>query len=146
MANVKVNLSAFNSYVSRVVQPFLVQKAEEIARIARQEAPKSSGDLANSITVERGPKGSAVVRVHSPHAGYVHQGTGPHHTPSPRAPYYPRVSAGLLRWAMTKGLNPYAVAKGISTAGTPANPFLETAIEQVLGKYKFKWIRKDLNT
>lgn len=146
MANVRVNLSAFNNYVSRVVQPYLIQKAEEIARVARQEAPKSSGDLANSIVVERGPRGSAIIHVNSSHAGFVHQGTGLQHRPDSRAPYFPRVSARLLKWAMTKGLNPYTVAHGISNHGTPANPFLERAIEQVLGNYKFRWIKKDLNT
>lgn len=146
MATIRVNLSAFNSYVSRVVQPYLLQKAEEIARVARTEAPKATGNLANSVIVEKGPKGSAIVRVKAGHAGFVHQGTGPQHTPAARAPYYPRVSAGLMRWAMTKGLNPYEVAHGISNSGTPANPFLEKAIEQVLGSFKFRWIRRDLNT
>jgi hypothetical protein len=72
MANVRVNLSALNSYVSRVVQPFLVQKAEEIARVAREEAPKSSGDLADSVSVERGPKGRAIFRVSAIYACFVH--------------------------------------------------------------------------
>ncbi len=146
MATVRVNLSALNNYISRVVQPYLLRKAEDIARVAKTEAPRSSGNLANSIIVEKSPKGGAIVRVKAGHAGFVHQGTGPQHVPGARAPYYPRVSASLIRWAMTKGLNPYAVAHGISNNGTPANPFLERAIEQVLGSFKFRWIRRDLNT
>lgn len=144
---IQVNVAALNRYMNRVVQPYLMRKAQEIANEARAKAPNATGELQNSITVERGDKASATVKVNAPHAGFVHQGTGPQHQPNPRAKYYPKIRGGrsLILWAMTKGLDPYKVAHGISQKGTPANPFLEESIAKVLGKFQFRWVRKDLN-
>lgn len=142
-----VNISALNQYVNRVVQPYLMLKAKEIAEEAKRAAPVgATGDLKDSIIVERNAKGGATVKATAPYAGYVHQGTGPGHTPNPRPPYFPKLRrSGLILWSESKRLNPYQVAHGIAEKGTPANPFLEVSISKILGKYQFRWIRRDLN-
>lgn len=147
MAEVKVNIAAFNRFLNQQVQPYLMKKAEEIAQEARINAPVgATGDLRSSINVKRGAKGSVTVNVDADHAGYVHQGTGPQANP-PQAPYFPRVRRrGLILWSDSKGLNPYQVAHGIAANGTPANPFLEQAIQKVLSGFKFRWIKRDLET
>lgn len=144
---VRLDTAALSRYLNRVVQPFLLRRAQEIADEAKALAPRgATGDLQESVTVRQGPKASAIVSVNAPHAGFVHQGTGPQHVPDPRPPYYPKLRRrGLILWAMTKGLDPYKVAQGISQTGTPPNPFLEQSIVKVLGKFSFRWIRRDLN-
>lgn len=146
MAKVQINVSALNRFISRQVEPYLLKKAKEIADEARGRAPKATGELATSITVGRGTKkGSVVIKVDAPHAGFVHQGTGPQHQPSPRAPYYPKLRRrGLILWSESKAVNPYEVAHGISQKGTPPNPFLEESIAKVLGRFNFKWIRTQI--
>lgn len=146
MAIVTVNVSALNDFLNRTVQPYLVRKAEEIASEARSLAPSGgTGDLKNSIHVERTPNGGATVKVDSEHAGFVHQGTGPGHIPNAHPSYFPRVrKRGLILWADSKGANPYKVASGISKSGTRANPFLDEAVQKVLGRFQFRWINKDL--
>lgn len=147
MAKVTVNISALNQFMSRTVQPYLVKKAEEIAAEAKANAPVgATGDLKNSIHVERTPGGGVSVKVDAPYAEAVHQGTGPRHIPNAQPAYYPRVrKRGLILWADSKGANLYKVAHGISKNGTPANPFLEEAIQKVLRGFQFRWINKDLS-
>lgn len=143
---VHINIAAYHRLITRVVQPYLMKKGHEIAKAAGQNAPVgATGDLAQSIVVQAGEKGGATVKVNAPHAGFVHQGTGPQHVPDPRSPYFPRLrSRGLILWSMTKGLDPFKVAQGISQSGTPPTPFLANAIETVLGRFRFRWIKKDL--
>jgi hypothetical protein len=145
MAVVAVNISALNNFINRTVQPYLVGKAEEIANEARTLAPTgATGELRNSINVERIANGGVSVRVDAPYAEAVHQGTGAGHIPDARPNYFPRVrKRGLILWADSRNLNPYAVAAGISKHGTKANPFLENAVQKVLGRFQFRWIKKD---
>lgn len=149
MAAVKINVSALNNFLNRTVQPYLAKKAQEIADEAKQLAPQgATGDLRNSIHVERTAKGGVSVKVDSGHAGFVHQGTGPGHIPSPNPSYFPRVrKRGLILWADNRNINPYKAAAGIARNGTPANPFLEEAIQRVLSRSAaFRWITKDLSS
>lgn len=53
-----------------------------------------------------------------PYASAVEYGTGPH----------PVSVEEIGPWAISKGLNPYAVAKSISKKGTRANPFFQRAL------------------
>lgn len=148
MAQVIINVGVLNAFLSRTVQPYLAGKAEEIANEARATAPEgATGELKGSIHVERGINGSVSVKVDAPHAGFVHQGTGPGHIPNAHPSYYPKVrKRGLVFWADSKGANPYKVAAGISKNGTKANPFLEAAIQTVLGRQRFRWIKTELNS
>ena len=142
---IRVNLSAYNNFINQTVQPYLLKKANEIANEAKSNAPEGSGELKNSIVVERKLGGRVSIEVKAPHAGFVHQGTGPGHVPNPRPNYIPALrSKGLIRWAAQKGLNPYAIAHGITQHGTESNPFLERAIVNRLGSLKFRWIKKEL--
>lgn len=142
---VKINRGAYNSFLSQVVQPYLVKQAREIAEEARKNAPVGTGELKSSIAVQKKGRGGAEIQVNAPHAAYVHEGTGPQHIPAPRNNYFPRLRRrGLILWSESKALNPYAVAHGVQAKGTPANPFLSEALEKVLGRYDFKWIRRDI--
>lgn len=142
---VKINAGALNRFFERPVKPYLLKKAREVAEEAKRNTPTSTGELRTSIRVES--EGSKVfVKVTAPHAGFVHEGTGPQHQPSPRANYYPKLRRrGLILWSESKQLNPYQVAHGIQANGTPANPFLTDALEKVLGRYQFKWIRREVS-
>lgn len=147
MAEVRINIGAFNRYVNRFVQPYLMSKAREIAAEAKNNAPVSSGGLSQSISVRKSSNNGAIVEVGAPYAGYVHEGTGPGHRPNARRPYYPKLRrSGLIAWSENKRLNAYQVAHGISLHGTPANPFLEESIVKILGRYNFRWIRKDITS
>lgn len=145
MAEVSFNLGAYNRFLNRVVQPYLRNKAEEIAEQARRTAPVgATNELRNSIRVTDGPRGSVRIEVNAPHAGYVAEGTGPQATP-PRPNYYPRLRRrGLILWSDSRGLNPYAVAHGISQRGTPPNPFFENSISAVLNRFDFRWITRNV--
>lgn len=142
---IHINVGAFNRFINRTVQPYLRSKADQIAEEARRTAPVgATNELRNSIVVRTGAHGSVRIEVQADYAGYVTQGTGPQASP-PQAPYYPKLRRrGLILWSNSKGLNPGAVAKGISTQGTPPNPFFEEAITTVLNRYNFRWFRKDL--
>lgn len=142
---VKVNRGAYNSFLNKIVQPYLAKQAREIAAEAQRNAPVGTGELRSSIQVTKGERGGVKIQVNAPHAGYVHEGTGPQHQPSPRANYFPKLRRrGLILWSESKSLNPYAVAHGIAANGTPANPFLTDALEKVLGRYNFRWIRREV--
>lgn len=143
--DVKVNVSAFNGILARLVRPYLLRQAEQIATRARQLAPQASGDLVASIHVEPTTIGAAVV-VTAPHAGYVEMGTGLFHTPDARSAYFPALRPrGLILWAQRKGLDPFLVARGIARrGGTQPKPYLEPAVQQILGKFRFRWIRRDV--
>lgn len=146
MADVQVNISALKKFLNKTVQPYLLKKAEEIAEEARKKAPHgATGELANSITVGPGLNNSVAIKVGADHAGFVHEGTGPQHQPSPRSTYYPKLRRrGLILWSDSKSVNPSEVAHGISIGGTPANPFLTDSIEKVLGRFNFKWIKREI--
>lgn len=147
MAIVTINVGALNNFMSRTVQPYLVRKAEEISNEAKALSPSASGELKESIHVERTSTGGVSIKANAPHAGFVHQGTGPGHIPDSRPAYFPKVrKRGLVFWADSKGANPYKVAAGIAKNGTKANPFLEEAIQKVLNGFQFRWITTDINS
>lgn len=145
---VTINIGALNDFMSRTVQPYLAKKAEEIANEARSAAPEgATGELKGSIHVDRTPGNGVSIKVDAPHAGFVHQGTGPGHIPNAHPSYYPRVrKRGLILWAGARGANPYKVAAGIAKNGTQANPFLEEAVQRVLKGLQFRWIKTDINS
>lgn len=144
---VQFNVSAYNKFLNKVVQPYLRNRAEEIAREIHRTAPiGGTSELRNSVRIEEGAKGSIQIMVTAPYAGYVTEGTGPAANP-PRAPYYPKLRRrGLILWSESKNLSAGAVAHGIAAKGTPANPFFENSIASVLGKYNFKWISRRSET
>lgn len=143
----KINKAGMTRFLNKTVQPYLEKKAREIAAEAVKAAPNATGELAQSISVRKAPRGGVEIQVTAPHAGFVHYGTGPQHQPTARPNYYPKLRRrGLILWAESKGANPHQVASGIAKNGTPANPFLQESIEKVLGKFQFKWITRDVGT
>lgn len=59
---------------------------------------------------------------------------------------------GLHKWATTKGINPFAVAKSIFKKGTKPNPFMKRTHDimkpqvESLAEMKFKQMVQELNT
>lgn len=148
MADIRINRAALDRFLNRTVQPYLRRQADEIAEEARRTAPLgATGDLRNSISVHPGVNpGSVQIRISAAHAGFVTYGTGPQANP-PHPAYIPKLRRrGLILWSGSKGLNPYAVAQGISVKGTAPNPFFEEAIARVLGRLNFRWINRNIET
>ena len=66
----------------------------------------------NQITVR--------VEPNEKYADYVETGTKPHWAPV----------SSLERWAKLKGINPYALQRGIAKHGTKAHPYLDKSIKE----------------
>lgn len=107
----------------------------EISRQARRDAPKAFTELASSIQIETlGP----LEGITGPSVDYgemVEKGTGPGGFPSIDT---------MLDWIQVKGIVPenfevtdhqlaYLLQQSIGEKGTPAQPYLEPAAEQLSG-------------
>lgn len=80
----------------------------------------ASGNLRRSVTFKFLNRLSVRIEPQAKYADYVETGTKPH---------MPPVSA-ITPWARIKGLNPWAVARGIAKHGTKAHPYEDkTAIQ-----------------
>ncbi len=97
---------------------------------ARDLVPVDTGALRRSIqynvvsSLRSGVKGEIGPR--EPYGADVEFGTKPH-----------KVSAvALSSWAKKKGLNPYAIAKGIERKGTKAHPFMYPAVDRSIEAVK----------
>jgi hypothetical protein len=102
------------------VQRFLDRAASHLQGGARKKAPIDTGRLRNSIGIE------------SPNASTRRIGPSVEYGPSIEfgtRPHMPPVSE-LVGWSRKRGLDPYAVAEGISIAGTKAQPFLQPAADE----------------
>lgn len=145
----RINQQSLQVWLEARQQTFIKRLADQIKAEAEANAPRDTGDLAGSFSVEvlpsrRGSTRSKVtIKSSSPHAPFVEFGTGPAHQPIARGKYFPPHSAGssLHRWAGSKGMNPTFVARGIYTHGTQPQPFMGPAIERVLAPYNFRIIR-----
>lgn len=73
----------------------------------------ASGNLRRSVTFNFKNRLSVRIEPQAQYADYVEFGTRPH---------YPPIGA-ITPWARIKGLNPYAVARGIAKHGTKAHPY-----------------------
>ena len=92
-------------------------------REARQEAPVHDGEYRRKINLDKG-SGFRVVYPEAQHSPFIEYGTRPHFPPL-------RQGTGLHKWAVDHGLEPFAVAKGISRKGTKANPVFERTFNKV---------------
>lgn len=96
----------------------------EIQKVARDLSPVDQGDLRKSIQVGVSRIGQSISSVIAPKVKYaagVEFGQPPGTRVSP---------AKLAGWAGRRGLNPYAIAKGIERKGTKAQPFLFPAFDE----------------
>lgn len=99
--------------------------AQAVASLAKANAPKVTGALANSITVTPTMVGGtpvAYVDANAPYAGFVHEGTGPH-------PIDP-VNARVLRFPSKSGV--IVFTPHVEHPGTRAQPFLTDALSTVI--------------
>ena len=95
--------------------------AEYCAEVMRQEAPEVTGELKNSIIVEKIGELTYVVGPTVEYSIYVEYGTGPHII-EPR-------HARALRFETEEGI---VFAKRVRHPGTPPNPFVHRAAEETI--------------
>lgn len=81
----------------------------------------ATGYMRRSATFHFSTRVSVKVEPTAEYADYVDTGTKPHWTSV----------KNLERWAKIKGLNPYAVQRGIAKHGTKAHPFQDKTASQV---------------
>lgn len=108
--------------VDRPCRNFLERASILVQNEARRLAPVDTGRLRGSIGRDVGAR-QAEIGTNVDYAPYVEKGTRPH---------FPPVAA-VAGWATKRGLEPYAVARGISRRGTKAQPFLEPGLKNSEG-------------
>lgn len=95
---------------------------DEARRFLKQSDTYATGDLYDSVVTEVSARGLAIwVGSQSPYAAYVEFGTRPH---------FPPLDA-IRAWCRVKGIPESAafpIARQISVRGTPAIPFMRTAL------------------
>jgi len=116
-----VKLKAYDARKQQGIRRVVAESAFNIEKTAKKRTPVDTGRLRSSITSDFKDSGfTAETKAAAFYAIYVEFGTSPH---------FPPVSA-LRGWAKRHGVNEWAVAKGISKRGTPAQPFLYPAFLQ----------------
>lgn len=89
---------------------------------SKKNAPSSEGTLRKGIRSSIQPTKGSVVAT-AKHSIFVHDGTKPHWPP-----FQPNSS--LDRWAKSKNIPTFLVAKAIARKGTKAQPFMDEAIDE----------------
>lgn len=92
-----------------------------LERSMKKFAPSGEGTLRKSIIAEIKPF-SGVVKAMAKHAVFVHEGTRPHFPPM-------TPNSSLDRWAKSKGIPTFLVARAIARKGTKAQPFRDEAVK-----------------
>jgi len=122
----------------KALRDYMNDYGELIVHEARKHVPEDTGKLKNSLKYKmvgptgRLPKGVEVFSTEK-YATYVHG--YPHESfrlspPWSRSkPHFPPIEA-IRPWATKRGLNPFAVAKGIAKKGTPIIPFFKIAVRE----------------
>ena len=109
--------------------------ARRVEAQAKATAPKSAGTLQKKINTRRNKRILTVnVGTNAAHGPSVEMGTGRHYRGDKpqrsNAGFVERLPpiANLKAWAKQKGINPWALAKGLrKQGGTKAQPYLEPA-------------------
>lgn len=123
--------------MDRYAEEGLDRAAQEVARIARQEAPKASTTLTDSINIRKPGRFTRIITPGTNYADFVNEGTGifgPRHTPSDRLPPV----QSLLDWIRVCRIAPrernmseralaFAIGAGIAKTGTRKNDFMDRA-------------------
>lgn len=116
--------------VLKNVDAALNRGAIELADELKQQAPKATSTLANSVQIKAKPLEWTIV-VAAAYAGYVHDGTKDGGHPS---------LASMIEWIRLKNIKPHDPTRtprslawllrlSIKRKGTPANPFATRALE-----------------
>lgn len=113
--------------MERSIERFLSRGAEEVARTAKQNAPKAFSNLLNSIRAERVSALQYQVVEGVNYGRAVEEGTQPHF-PNRDAllPWVERVLGVSGKEARDKS---FLIARAISRRGTPAQPYMQPAAE-----------------
>jgi hypothetical protein len=109
--------------------------AEEIQAEAYKNAPKATGELANSIVIRYGHREAQVVAT-APHAAYVEFGTWSHNIINPKQGTYtirPKKPGGVLRFTGKDGKTVYT--KKVEHPGIKPQPFLGPAHAAVMERH-----------
>lgn len=118
----------------------IVRLIQEMARAARQKAPKAFSTLTHSIAPRLLSPLEGVVAAGVDYARMAEEGTGlwgPHRQPSHKMPPV----ENILDWVRRKQLVPddpsmdqedlaYLIAKSIAARGTPAQPYFEPTVRE----------------
>lgn len=103
----------------QTVRRVLERSGIEVMAEMRRQAPVAvTGDLRRTAHYRFEGNGKVIVEPTAAYAEWVEKGTKPH---------WVSVKAGtpLYRWAMQKGISPYAVQRSIAKKGTKAHPFIQ---------------------
>lgn len=121
--------------VMRDMNVSLRRTAVMTQRLFRTEMPVgATGSLRRGVQYNFSSLLSVAIYPTSRHAEYVEHGTKPHWTSV----------KNLERWAKMKGINPYAVQRGIARHGTRPQPFLHKVYEGA-GAYGVKDMEMQIN-
>jgi len=122
------------------LRDYMNDYGELIVEEAKKHVPEDTGRLKNSLrhktvgALGAIPLGVDVYSTES-YAPYVHGYPHEHQRLSEpwsrSTPHFPPVQA-ITPWATKRGLNPYAVAKGIAKKGTPLVPFFKIAVRETV--------------
>lgn len=132
MADADVRVVIYDSAITAFVLPggmvyrYTRRRAEAIEVIAKANAPKRTGDLADSIEASwedsRRDRVRWAVTAHSEHAVFVHEGTRAVITPNDADLLY--VHPPWQEWSSRRVR---------SVSGQPSQPFLADALREVMG-------------
>lgn len=127
VSRAKAAMARMPSVVENVVDVWLARGAEEVAREAKQQAPKAFSNLVNSIRAERIGLMHYQVSEGMNYGRAVEEGTGPHF-PNPDAlrPWVERVLGVRGKEADNTA---WLIARAISRRGTRAQPYMRPAFD-----------------
>ena len=116
-----------------IVDGVIQATVEDIAELAKRYAPRQTGELANSIEAQVGPKVGRVVAT-APHAAFVEFGTWSHNMLEPKAGTYEirPVRASALRFEVEGDV---VFAQKVEHPGVRAQPFLMPAVDEVVPEF-----------
>lgn len=127
--------------LERNLSQAIARIGHEIARTARDKAPKAFSTLTQSIRVMRPAPLEAVIAPATRYAERVERGTGIY-GPARQASNKSPPEASILDWIRVRRIIPrergtsqedlaYLIARKIARTGTPAQPYLKPALDEL---------------
>jgi hypothetical protein len=117
--------------VNKVAEYITQEMGEYMAELARQYAPKDTGELQSSIEAVHSPGETRVV-AGAPHAAYVEFGTWSHNIINPRSGTYeirPK-NAKALKFTASDGREVFT--KVVHHPGIPAQQYMARALQETV--------------
>lgn len=123
---VKEMLAKAPDETKATVRRILEKSGIETMAEMRIQAPVGvTGDLRRTTHYIFEGSASVVIEPTAQYAKYVETGTRPHWTSV-------KEGTPLYKWAMQKGISPYAVQRSIAQKGTKAHPFIRPTYDNML--------------